>query len=375
MKNILKFRIFFVLLILCFFSIKNINAQDEFSVFINSNNEDGNKIIRAYAGPMMNAIGNNFNNGWYSTADPLNKWRFDVRFIGTFSFAPDKYKTFNINDLELDYITSNRENLPTIFGVEDEAARFFVRVDDPNNPGEFQYLYSQKVPTIGISGFPGVTPQFNLGLPKGTEIMLRVLPPLKMSTDEIKSITGKVFGIGIKHNIKQWIPVIKHLPFSLSLIGTYSSVNLNLEGPFLDENDLLSNFSGEEQQEINDNPGTVIADYETQNFEFDVNSWNLSMLISKKFPIITFFGGVGITHSATKLSLLGNYPFIIYDESLKKLINNSTDPINVEVNKNQFGLSGGFRLKFGFLSLTGSGIYSPDGFSSLTVALGFGFFN
>lgn len=375
MKKTFIKKVFLVLPLISFFAISSLNAQDELSVFINSSKEDGNKIIKAYAGPMMEAIGNNFNNGWYTTADPLKKWRFDFRLVASYSVAPDKYKTFNIKDLDLTYLTSDKDELPTILGVEDDAATFSIKTAIPNSPGELQYLYSRKVPTLGINGFPGFTPQINLGLPKGTEIMLRALPPLKLSAGDTKPIKTKIFGIGIKHNVKQWIPVIKHLPFSLSVMGTYSSANLSMDGPFLDENDLLVNFSNTVQQQILENQGTVIANYDEQNFEFDVSSWNLSVLVSKKLPVITFFGGLGLTHSSTTLTLAGDYPYIILDQGLNKMINNSADPINVKVEKTQFGLSGGFRLKLGFMSLTASGTYSPDGFSSVTAALGFGFFN
>lgn len=374
-KNILISIFFVFTIIFCLSSIKSTIAQDEFSVFINSSKEDGNKMIKAYAGPMLEAIGNNFNTGWYNTADPLKKWKFDIRFVGSFSFASDKYKTFNIEELDLTYLTSNKKTLPTILGDEDDATTFSVNVDDPNNLGEFEYLYSMKVPTLGINGFPGFTPQVNFGLPGGTEIMIRALPNLSISTGGTEPIKTKIFGIGLKHDIKQWIPVIKHLPFSLSIMGTYSSTNLSMNGPFLDEDDLLPNFSYTDQQEIMNNPGTILADYEKQEIEFDTKSWNISLLASKKFPIITFFGGLGISHSSTTLSLNGEYPYVKNDSDDNKVIINTDDPINVEVEKTQFGASGGFRIKLGFISLSTSGTYAPNGYSSVSAALGFGFFN
>ncbi len=377
MKNLSFKRNLSVLFIISLFFCSSFiaNAQDEFSKFINSSKKDANKITKVYAGPMLKAIGNNFNNGWYTTAEPLKKFKFDFRLIASFSFVSEQDKTFDLNALDLKYISSDENKLPTILGKKDEASTFTVKADDPKIVGELKYVGKYKIPTIGIGGFPGLTPQLSIGLPKDNEFMFRLLPPLKYSSFGIESLKTSVWGIGLKHNIKQWIPGIKHLPFSMSLMGTYSNSKLTKCGPILNADDLLVNYSEDQKTDILNNQNSNLLNYDEQLMKFNTTSWNLSLLVSKKLPFITFFGGLGLTHSDNSVELTGNYPYLKFDENENEMIDNIDDPIDIGVDETQFGITAGMRFKLAFSSLTVSGTYSPDGYSSVTAALGFGNFN
>jgi len=91
---------------------------------------------------MLKAIGNDFNNGWYTTADPLNLGRFDLRFIGTASFCPKNEQTFNLTNLHLNYIKpaqGSSESFPTIFGKENSASN--IEFYDTTSGGTLKLTY------------------------------------------------------------------------------------------------------------------------------------------------------------------------------------------------------------------------------------------
>ena len=99
------------------------------------------------------------------------------------------------------------------------------------------------------------------------------------------------------------------------------------------------------------------------------------MVISKKLPILTVFGGLRLSHSKTNLDLTGNYPITIYNSSGIKTIYNFLDPVSLEGSGTQFGLNAGLRVKLGFIAICAEGTFVPGGYSSATAGLAFGFFN
>lgn len=361
----LCFVIFSLVMLNIGFSSK-LYAQDELTSFITSSKEDMNALVKAYSGPMLKSIGNNYNNGWYSTADPLNFGRFDIKFIATASFCPSGDKTFNLNGLGLNYFktaTGSPEEIPTVLGKKDQQAQIQILADVPNS-GTYKVTRTETVPTAGINFMPGIIPQISVGLIKNTEVMLRFMPEIKISAGLDNPLITSLFGIGIKHDVKQWIPVMKKLPISMSVIGAYTSTSLYTKGPFLEPEDLPGNYSNPDPQ-----------DYTKQKINFDATSWNVGLVVSKKFPVVTIFGGLNYSASTSKVNTPGYYPYIKPLENDQYEIANIEKPIDVDVKTSQFGINGGFRLKLAIVSLTIQGTYAPGGYSSATAALGLGWFN
>ena len=85
---------------------------------------------------------------------------------------------------------------------------------------------------IGIAAAPMV--QLTVGAIYNTDISIRFWP-----STTIEDVSFGLFGIGIKHDVKQWIPAIKDLPF-------HGAVFLGLT-TFDSEVDLAGTFTGSDQ--------------------------------------------------------------------------------------------------------------------------------
>ena len=71
---------------------------------------------------------------------------------------------------------------------------------------------------------PAPMVQAGVGLFKGTDVLGRYLPNIKTSGSEFG-----LWGIGGKHDIKQWIPGVKKLPvLQLSLMYGYTKLHTNV---------------------------------------------------------------------------------------------------------------------------------------------------
>jgi hypothetical protein len=180
----------------------------------------GKENGKEYIQPFCTALGTDLNTGLYGTAKTLGTLHFGITINTSFASVPSEDKTF----------TAKRPD-----------------IEDPLNPGEQIYLYNE--PTVksatcfGETGgtftstsdtgndlilpdgantpvVPFAMPQVSLGLPFGNEIMLRWLPQYEISSD-----IGKIgfFGIGLKHDIDQYIPLC---PVSLAAQAVYQQMKL-----------------------------------------------------------------------------------------------------------------------------------------------------
>src|SRR5690606_34566650 len=111
-------------------------------------------------------------------------------------------------------------------------------IDDLNNPQFTGPTGLGLKDEIGRNIMPIPMAHLGIGLPKGTDLKIRFIPKINIGGDgELK-----MFGFGIMHDVKQYIPGIKNLPFDLSGFFGYSKLTLNY--------DLTSttNMAGENQR-------------------------------------------------------------------------------------------------------------------------------
>ncbi|MDP8241238.1 MAG: hypothetical protein P9X24_19290 [Candidatus Hatepunaea meridiana] len=205
---------------------------------------------KGYIGPFATAFGTAMNSGLYHNAKPHGMLGFDISIKMAMVTVADEDLTYDFlmpslvlpvdpsfmvpNDelaIDINNVYKDRKT-PTVFG-SDEPDDFIADPADAENaleqalleagktqtdidnlkltPAWAQMLASlnselnpiPRIPGIGIDVMPFVMPQVSVGLIRGTEVMLRFIP----ETDA--GDIGKVnfLGIGIKHNIDQWIPI------------------------------------------------------------------------------------------------------------------------------------------------------------------------
>jgi hypothetical protein len=170
----------------------------------------------------------------------------------------------------------------------------------------------------------------------------------------VKGFKTSLWGIGIKHNIKQWIPVVKDLPFDAAIVLAYSKFDLNYAFP--------ASFQITPDKLVNGNistipdPNTSSNDYTTQGMKVSANAQTANLVFSKKLLFITPYLGFGITNTNFDLSMKGNYPTLVGDpvpsgNTYKMQIKNVTNPVNFSSNEVMTNATLGLRIKLAVITL------------------------
>jgi len=318
------------------------SAQDDLETILKSNLQDGTKLINGYVDPFMKTISTGLNNGWYNTAKPHKVAGFDLTVTVNAVTAPTSANYFNINDLKLTNVQLapsqpqgiSNGNVPTLFGADVQPV--YQYKDNPSNTYQGPAGLDLKK-SIGMNALPVPMVQLGFGLPKGFELKLRFFPSTKLGDNG----NAQLFGFGVMHDVKQYIPGIKLLPFDLSAFVGYTHLKLD----------------------YNLDP-TAHPD---QRGSFEVNSTTIQGVISKKMSVITLYGGVGYNISKSSLGLLGKYDIDgdnVYGDKAKGEI----DPLNSKFSASGARITAGFRLKLAVFTLHAD--YTLQKYSTLTAGFG-----
>jgi hypothetical protein len=317
-------------------------AQDDVEKLLEEGVEDGRKLIGAYVDPLMKSLSLGLNQGWYNTAKPHKIAGVDLTITVNAMTIPNSDLLFRPDQLGLTQV----ELAPTVNGVP--QSQFVPTILGPDRTATFQV---KGQPSQTFEGPPGLNlegeigsnkvpvPMVHLGfgLPKGTDIKFRYIPTLDIGDDA----TVKMFGVGVMHDIKQWIPGIKLMPFDLSAFVGYTKFELE---SLLDA----------------DNPQNL-----DQRGVFTMNATTVQALISKKFSVITFYGGLGYNIAKSNIALKGSYD--INDDG------DETDQFEKNPVDLQFAASGpratiGTRLKLAVFTFHAD--YTIQKYKCLTVGFG-----
>ncbi|HEY9165403.1 MAG TPA: DUF6588 family protein [Candidatus Kryptonia bacterium] len=301
------------------------NAQDLGS----SLGKVASPYAQAYVAPFVNSFGVDMNSGLFHGATmtgllPLGLHLYIGVQVGA-AFVGSADKSFSLSYEDTEYITIGGVTTahpatvtaqgPTIFGDK--------------TPGSVTYtphealLPTTTQPTIGglvsTSIAPLPIPQLGLGTLFGTDVMVRFLPKIKLSSYG----SLQLFGFTIRHSISQYIP----------LVPVDVAVQLGIQ-----------NFS------IKDSTGGNLL--KTSAFAANVE-------VSKTFAILTIYGGLQYESSSVDFT----YSFTP---------NPGATPIPVSFNmkgKNHFRVLAGLSLGLGPLTINGD--YDLGAVSSATVGVGF----
>jgi hypothetical protein len=267
---------------------------------------------------------------------------FDLSISVSAIQIPKSETTFDLSTLGFTRLTlENPSNhiAPTVAGSENEGPRLIV-----NNTSGKPIASFNSPGGAGLNVVPVPMAQIGFGLLPHTDIIGRFVPEIKYdnSGDEMKI---GFWGVGVKHNFKEWIPVLKSLPFDASLFGSYSEVNAQSEMSF-DPNDLSDG-----------NVRVTFAADPNQLLKFNTKTNKFGLILSKKIGVLTVFGGIGHSKSETNVDLLGKYVIettvtaggttVVDKEYLD-------DPIDLTIESKNISLDAGLRLKLAFFSFFGS---------------------
>jgi len=314
-------------------------AQDDLNSLIKGSVADANKLVEGYAAPALKAFGYGLNQGWYNTAKPHKSFGVDLTISTSAVYIPNSDLFYTVDNSQLDEVelvsvngnpidNSGIGSVPTIFGPEDEP-EYYNATSDTNFPGPVGVDLKGQ---IGIQALPVPIANLGIGLPKGFDLKFRFVPTLQLGDDAEFGL----FGVGVMHDVKQYIPGIKNLPFDLSAFVGYTKMKLTTD---------ISVQSGANQEAV-----------------FESSATTIQGLVSKKISVLTFYGGVGYNIANSKIALLGDYDL---DEDGYIDV---TDPLTIKADANGFRSTVGMRLKLAVFTFHGD--YTIQKYNTLTVGFG-----
>lgn len=346
-----------LMIILCLFSLASFSQFKDVD-FLRTAPVDGVKYLEAYITPWANAFGAGLNGGWYNTAKPHKFGGFDITINASAGIVPTSAQTFDASKIGLSSSVTGAGISPTVAGLDKSGPPMSYRSNGVtlasfNAPKGANWRY-----------IPVPSAQVGIGLPLGTELKVRFIPKIKIKDGDVA-----LWGIGLLHNLTQYLPGDKVLPFDVSLFAGYTKLMANV--PLgLDPDPSVA------QAYTTANPATA---FNSQKMKIDVSALNISAIASLNLPVITFYGGVGYTKTRTGMELTGNFPLPVFvatpvphaeynDSGIKK----GSDFPKMDI-KNFSGLRAniGFRIKLAIVTIHAD--YTRAQYNVITTGLGFSF--
>ena len=335
-------------------------SQSGLIEFLKAGKEDANKLVKAYMDPYAFALGDGLNNGWYNTAATHNLFGFDLNLSVSAIQVSDNSKTFDLNSINFTSLSLENPNnhiAPTVAGKKITGPGLIEKDENGATIASFNSPEG-----LGLDIIPVPMIQVGYGLLPHTDIIGRYVPKLKYNNDGNEMKMG-LWGVGIKHNFKEWIPFLKSLPFDASVFGSYSQMDAESALAF-DPSDYTS--------------GNITIDLinNYQMLKMKTNTSKFGLVLSKKLGMLTLFGGIGHTKSESNVDLIGKYVItthsgIFVDGNEIVDVSNLNDPIDVKIESKNISLDAGLRLKFTFFSLFGS--VNKAEYTSYNGGIGFSF--
>lgn len=306
-------------------------AQDDFDIekILEAGQKDLNTYMNQYAEPAAKGFMYSMGTGWAHTAQPHKTLGFDIKFGISAAAVPSGYETFTFSPADYTNIRVRGETgdteLPTLFGPASNATLEIY--EDDMLIGEVEAPPGVDIPYNYV---PAPSIQVAFGLPAGTEIIGRFIPKVQIDDAKISQ-----WGLGIKHDIKQHIPVISELPFSFSALAAYNSLKASYH--------------------IDRDAG--------QHSEMDFSAWTFQALVSKKLSLFTFYGSVGYNTGESNFGVLGDYE--VQSPGGTETI---TDPVDLNYSIQGALASLGARIKLGPIFIFGD--YTFQEFNTINAGLG-----
>ena len=306
--------------------------------------DDAQKLSTEYMRPFGKGLAINLSNGLYNTAKPHSfpnpaKMSFflglDITVTTSMLAVPEIDKTYDASKLGLKTLvpTGNNTIGQTVSGTDKIGPELgFGKL--PN--GAYMNKFNMPKGT-GFAYVPGFMVQAGIGLPFSTELDFRFIPTVSAPMVDFK--VGAL-GFGLKHSIKQWIPVLSMMPFfDISAQAGYTSLKTSLTGSIM----------AFDPASFNNGSSIDKTQFNNQGIELNASSFTGNIVVSTDIPIFNVYAGVGFYTASSTFKLTGNYA-IPEVPTAAQLSANQTKP-NATVVSNPINLNfdgnGGMRANIG----------------------------
>lgn len=345
--------------------VSMIYAQNDISNLFKAGVVDLNKVAEGYLKPAGNSFSAGLGTNWYNTAEVHKAWGFDLTFgVGAVQ-APTADQTFSLTGLtNLKPSVAGTTSAPTFTGKGNGVELNLYQPQYLSN-GQANPFYGDKIVSFTTPGavsryVPTASIQLTLGVPFLNDVSIRLVPKVT-----VKGFEASMWGVGIKHNIKQWIPVVKDLPFDAAIVLAYSKFDMKYAFP--------SNYQVTPDKLVSGgvttapDPNTSSNDYSTQGMKVSATAKTANLVFSQKILFITPYVGFGFTDTNFDMGMPGNYPtlgdpqtIVVGGVTVPKLnsngkpimqIKNITDPINISSSEVMTNATLGLRLKLAVITI------------------------
>lgn len=356
LKN--KFKLLTLAAAFCGFATPAFAQLDNAGAILRAGAADANVLMAEYMKPFGRGFGAGLNSGWYGVAKSHKFLGFDLAIRATVAEVPLADQSFDLADLTLTSIrpmNANNTVTPTISGIDDPANPVMVGVYS----GATLLDQFEMPEGTGLEYVPTPMVQVGVGALFNTDIMIRYIPET-----EISDIGGSIslFGIGVKHDIKQWIPVVNMLP--IDIMGFYGMTQLTTTAGL----DVTPNVGA------NTNNSYAASQWENQEISLEASGTNMGIIVGKSLPLISVYGGIGRQTATTDVKTTGNFPVVVPDpvagNLTRKRIDSISDPVNISIDgANASYMLVGARLKLLFLTVSAD--YTIAEYPMASVGVGF----
>lgn len=333
------------------------HAQIELEGSLRAGPEDAQTYLENYMEPAILSFANGLANGWVNTAKTHKLFGIDITATVNLATVPKEAYTFSYasqNWENLEFVSGD-DQIPTLVGGESNTMlrlKADAEITDPQTG--FSIVYTAvsdpfdaapgiDVDAIPFAGIPTPAVHLGLGLMKNTDLKVRYVPSI--SNDDFEF---DMFGIGVMHDIKQWIPGLKLVPIDIAAFAGTTSMRVNI--PY--------EFTGDG---VGDDFGTVGP----ASTEFKVSSTTIQVLASKKLAIFTPYVSIGYNIVSANLDVKGTYRYTNSDLDSIDL----TDPVSMS-----FGGGSSPRATIGgqlkLLVLTIHADYTIQKYNTFTAGIG-----
>lgn len=339
------------LFVLVLFLQTSIYAQELESILLAA--ADAERLTQAYIGPALKGVVYSMNDGWYTTGKTHELFGFDITIGANLALVPDGDKTFLFKSSDYQYVfsqTGGNQEVSTVLGDDGDGTIFDVRI--PLGDGTFKVSEFEMPGGIGadfpLSGVPAPMIQVGIGLPAKTDFKLRFLPNIGVD-DKVKNF---LIGLGLQHDVGQYIPGLDESPFSLSGLVAYGYTKVTYQ---IDDDEALDDV-------------TVV------NGEglFKLNTLSVQAIGSVDLKIVDFFASVGYGRGGSRLELNGDYTLTYQLEdangnNLGQLSETITDPLQFKTEVDSFRLGAGMRVNLSIFKLFAS--YTLQEYSTISAGI------
>jgi hypothetical protein len=333
----------FPILFVGFVSITS--AQIEVKDIMRAGAVDGEKYFEQYLAPGFISFNNGLSSGWYNTAKTHKLFGIDLTVTANFATIPEEMRNFTFNNNDYSVLrleNGNSAQLPTIGGGNTNTnlvVKAGIPVEGTTYANDQLIGAASGVGNTPFNAVPTPTLTLGIGLPKNTDLKIRYIPSINAGDFSLD-----YFGIGVMHDLKQWIPGIKLAPFDFS--GFVGTTTMTTEIAFSVNE---PNFTAEN--------GRVIM---------KTTSTTIQAIISKKIGILTPYAGIGYNIASSNFDVKGRFQ---YNETNGSQSNEVIDPISVKFSEgNTPRVTLGARFKL--LVMTFHADYTFQKYSTFSAGVG-----